>query len=163
MAEALREAKKAEQQGEVPIGAVVVCEGKVVGRGYNRVESLQDATAHAEIIAITSASNYLKSWRLQGATIYSTVEPCPMCAGAIFLSRMERLVFGAPDPRYGACGSALDVINNRRLDHKVEVASGVLEEECARLLDDFFEKARGKIQEARGTKQDGRNKNQDSE
>ncbi len=153
MIEAIREAKKAEQAGEVPIGAVVVFEDRIVGRGYNRVEGLQDPTAHAEMIAITAASNCLRSWRLQGATIYSTLEPCPMCAGAILLSRVGRVVIGAGDPRYGACGSALDVLNNDNLDHRVEVVSGVLRQECRGLLESFFERMRSKKQDARSKMQ----------
>ena len=149
MAEALKEARKALEAGEVPVGAVVVQRGRVLGRGCNRVETLQDATAHAEMIAITSASNYLGSWRLGGATIYSTLEPCPMCAGAIFLSRMERLVFGAEDRRYGACGSGLDVLKDDSLDHRVEVSKGVLREECRQLVQAFFEGVRSREQQSK--------------
>ena len=148
MAEALKEAKRAKEEGEVPVGAVVVSEERVVGRGYNRVEGLQDATAHAEIIAITSACSCLNSWRLDRAAIYTTLEPCPMCAGAIFLSRIKRLVFGAKDPRYGACGSALNVINSNSLDHKVEVLGGVLGEKCRQLLEGFFEEVRSRKPDA---------------
>ena len=136
---ALREAKKAFDAGEVPVGAVVVDrEGRVIGRGHNQVESLQDATAHAEIIAIGAASNALGSWRLEGATLYSTLEPCTMCAGALVLSRIDRLVFGAFDPKAGACGSLQNIPQDTRLNHLVPISAPVLEEECGGLLVSFF-------------------------
>jgi tRNA(adenine34) deaminase len=140
---ALREAERAFERNEVPIGAVVVHNGRVIGRGHNLVESLQDPTAHAEIIAITAAANSLGSWRLEDATLYVTKEPCPMCAGAIFLSRIPQVVFGVSDARLGAAGSAVDVLRNPRLRSQVEVIRGVLEARCLGILQAFFERLRG--------------------
>src|SRR3989304_307985 len=134
MKEALKEAKLAFSKKEIPIGAVVVYEDQIIGRGYKQVESLNDATAHAEILAITAASNFLNSWRLSGATLYVTVEPCIMCAGAISLARLDRVVFGAFDPKKGAVGSLYNVLKDERLNHQAEVVSGVLEKECSNIL-----------------------------
>ena len=142
MRAALREAQASAARDEVPIGCVVVHDGVVIGRGHNQVESLHDATAHAEILAIGAASNALHSWRLSECTMYVTLEPCAMCAGAIILARAGRLVYGAGDPKAGACGSVLDVIHEPRLNHRVEVASGVLAEECGALLKEFFARKR---------------------
>ena len=139
---ALAEARAAEDEGEVPIGAVVTLRGRVIGRGRNRVEATQDATAHAEIIAIGAASQTLKSWRLDDAVLYVTLEPCHMCAGAIVLARIARLVYGARDPKAGACGSLAMVPQDLRLNHRVEVVPGVLAEECGALLAQFFQKRR---------------------
>ena len=139
---ALREARAAAADDEVPVGCVVVHDGMVIGRGHNQTETLQDATAHAEVVAIGAASSALGSWRLTGCTMYVTLEPCAMCAGAIVLARVPRLVYGAPDPKAGACGSVLDVIHEPRLNHRVEVAPGVLAEECGELLRAFFAKKR---------------------
>jgi tRNA(Arg) A34 adenosine deaminase TadA len=139
---ALAEAHAAEDEGEVPIGAVVVHRGRVIGRGRNRVEATQDPTAHAEIIAIGAASQTLKSWRLDDATLYVTLEPCHMCAGAIVLARISRLVYGARDPKAGACGSLAMVPQDLRLNHRVEVVPGVLADECGSLLSEFFRKRR---------------------
>jgi tRNA(adenine34) deaminase len=139
---ALSEARAAEDDGEVPIGAVVVFRGRIIGRGRNRVEATQDPTAHAEIIAIGAASQALKSWRLDDATLYVTLEPCHMCAGAAVLARLARLVYGARDPKAGACGSLAMVPQDLRLNHRVEVVSGVLAEECGTLLAQFFKKRR---------------------
>jgi len=139
---ALAEARAAEDEGEVPIGAVVVHRGRVIGRGRNRVEATQDPTAHAEIIAIGAASQTLKSWRLDEATLYVTLEPCHMCAGAIVLARVSRLVYGARDPKAGACGSLAMVPQDLRLNHRVEVVPGVLSDECGALLSEFFRKRR---------------------
>jgi tRNA(adenine34) deaminase len=139
---ALAEARAAEDEGEVPIGAVVVHRGRVIGRGRNRVEATQDPTAHAEIIAIGAASQTMKSWRLDDATLYVTLEPCHMCAGAIVLARISRLVYGARDPKAGACGSLAMVPQDLRLNHRVEVIPGVLAEECGALLSEFFRKRR---------------------
>jgi tRNA(adenine34) deaminase len=138
MQAALREAHASQTKDEVPVGCVIVHEGLVVGRGHNQVEALQDATAHAEILAIGAASNALGSWRLLDCTLYVTLEPCAMCAGAIVLSRIGRLVYGAADPKAGACGSLLDVIGTRGLNHRVDVTSGVLAEDCGLLLKEFF-------------------------
>lgn len=139
---ALREAHESLRRDEVPVGCVVVHDGLVVGRGHNQVESLQDATAHAEILAIGAASNALGSWRLSECTLYVTLEPCAMCAGAIVLARLGRVVFGAADPKAGACGSVLDVLGERRLNHRAELAGGVLGDECGELLREFFRRKR---------------------
>ena len=138
MRAALREAEAAAGRDEVPVGCVIVHDGWVIGRGHNQVETLQDATAHAEIVAIGAASEAIGGWRLTDCTLYVTLEPCAMCAGAIVLARVGRLVYGAPDPKAGACGSVLDVIHEPRLNHEVEVAAGVLAEECGDLLRRFF-------------------------
>ena len=139
---AFREAEKAYDQKEVPIGAVIVFENKIIGRGYNQIEKLQDPTAHAEIIAITAAANYLGSRRLLDTSLYVTIEPCPMCAGAIVQSRIPKLIFGAPDSKAGACGTLYNIVNDDRLNHKVEVLSGVLENKCSLIISDFFRKLR---------------------
>ncbi len=138
MRAALREAHASAAADEVPIGCVIVHDGMIVGRGHNQTESLQDATAHAEILAIGAASNALQSWRLNDCTMFVTIEPCSMCAGAIILARIGRLVYGSNDPKAGACGSVLDVIHERRLNHRVEVTVGVMADECAMLLKEFF-------------------------
>ena len=142
MRAALREADASLARDEVPVGCVIVHDGMIVGRGHNQVESLQDATAHAEVLAIGAASNALGSWRLTDCTLYVTLEPCAMCAGAIVLARLGRLVYGAADPKAGACGSVLDVVGERRLNHRVEVTGGVLEPECGDLLREFFRRRR---------------------
>ncbi len=140
---ALNEARRALDEGEVPVGAVVVWEGHVVGRGHNQVEALQDATAHAEMIALGAAMNSRGSWRLDGCTLYVTLEPCTMCAGAAILARLPRLVFGAADPKAGACGSVLDIPKEKRLNHRVDVMPAVMSEECGLLLSTFFAQKRG--------------------
>ena len=142
MRAALREAHESLARDEVPVGCVVVHDGVVIGRGHNQVEALQDATAHAEILAIGAASNALGSWRLSECTLYVTLEPCAMCAGAIVLARLGRLVYGATDPKAGACGSVLDVIGERRLNHRVPLTHGVLAGECGEILREFFAKKR---------------------
>jgi tRNA(adenine34) deaminase len=142
MREALAEAESARAGGEVPVGAVVVLESRILGRGRNQIESLQDPTAHAEILAIGAAANATGSWRLDGATLYVTLEPCPMCAGALLNARLARLVFGAKDPLRGACGSVVDLLAEERLNPRLEMESGVLGEECARILKVFFENLR---------------------
>jgi len=142
MRAALREAQASLARDEVPVGCVIVHDGMIVGRGHNQVESLQDATAHAEVLAIGAASNALGGWRLADCTLYVTLEPCAMCAGAIVLARLARLVYGAADPKAGACGSVLDVTGERRLNHRVSVTSGVLETDCSELLREFFRKKR---------------------
>ena len=138
MQAALREARASLDIDEVPIGCVIVHDGMVIGRGHNQVETLRDATAHAEILAIGAASTALESWRLEDCTMYVTLEPCSMCAGAIVLARVPRLVYGAADPKAGACGSVLDVIHERRLNHRVDVSAGLLADECSTLLREFF-------------------------
>ena len=144
MVEALAEARKAAAAGEVPIGAVVVHGGRVVGRGRNARETQRDPTAHAEILALQEAARSLGRWRLTGATVYATLEPCPMCAGALVNARVDRLVYAVPDPKAGAAGSLFDVPRDPRLNHRVEVASGVLAAECGELLSSFFRTRRGK-------------------
>ncbi|MDZ7261148.1 MAG: tRNA adenosine(34) deaminase TadA [candidate division KSB1 bacterium] len=142
MEQAFREAEKAFNKDEVPVGAVVVYENKIIGRGHNLVETLQDPTAHAEMLAITAAANYLASWRLEEAFLYVTLEPCPMCAGAIYLSRIPNLIYGASDPRMGAFGSVVNWASLEKLNHKITVVSGVMEAQCAGILQSFFEKLR---------------------
>jgi tRNA(adenine34) deaminase len=142
MKEALREAQKALAEDEVPVGAVVVYKEKIIGRGYNQVERLKDPTAHAEILALTSAANYLRTKWLNGASLYVTIEPCSMCAGALVLSRIKHLYFGAKDPKAGACGSVVNIANHRKLNHHIKFTSGILEEESSSLLRDFFKKKR---------------------
>ena len=144
MSEALKEARKAFEKEEVPVGAVVVHKGRIVARGHNQVECLKDPTAHAEMIALTSAANYLNSKWLNDASLYVTIEPCSMCAGAMVLSRIKNLYFGARDPKTGACGSIADIVNHKKLNHHIKVKSGILEEECGSLLVDFFKKKRAK-------------------
>jgi tRNA(adenine34) deaminase len=138
MAEAIKEARKALEAGEVPVGAVVVHRGRLVGRGHNRMETLKDATAHAEIIAIGAASDALGDWRLEDATLYVTLEPCMMCMGAVFSARIARVVFGTEDRRGGACGGVVDLGRLKYLDREVTIDGGVLEGECRTLLRDFF-------------------------
>lgn len=142
MKQALREAEKAFEDNEVPVGAVVVHEDKIIGRGYNQIEKLQDPTAHAEMIALTAAANHLNSRRLEGCALYVTLEPCPMCAGAIVLSRIPTLVFGAYDPKAGACGTLYNIVEDARLNHRVHVIPGVCDVESEQLLKGFFGRIR---------------------
>ncbi len=139
---AIEQAGIAEENGDVPIGAVIVHKDQVIGRAYNQREQLNDPTAHAEIIALTQAAAFLESWRLEGCTMYVTLEPCPMCAGALVLSRMDRLVYGCDDPKAGACKSLYNIVQDERLNHRLEVTSGVLEEDCSELLQGFFARRR---------------------
>jgi tRNA(adenine34) deaminase len=154
MREALLEAVKAAEAGEVPVGAVVVHENRIIGRGRNQVEGLNDPTAHAEILALTAAANSLNSWRLDGATLYVTLEPCAMCVGALFNGRVSRLVFGAHDPKRGAVGSVVNLTEVERLNHHLEVSSGLLKEDSSSLLRIFFAKLR-RSQEASDPKPRG--------
>lgn len=142
MREALEEAKKAEAIGEVPIGAVIVRDGEIVGRGYNRRETDRDPTAHAEMIAIRKAAERLGGWRLIGCSLYVTLEPCPMCAGAILQSRIERVIYGASDPKGGCAGTLMNLLTDERFNHRAEVVSGVLAEESGAILTGFFRKLR---------------------
>jgi tRNA(adenine34) deaminase len=142
MAEALKEAIRAGREDEVPVGCVVVHDGKIIGRGHNRTIALQDPTAHAEILAVTAASEHLGSWRLSGCTVYSTIEPCIMCAGALVLARVERLVYGAPDPKFGACESLYNIVQDSRLNHRLSVSGGISKEQCADIMQEFFRKKR---------------------
>jgi len=138
MSHALREAGRATHEEEVPVGAVLVRGGRIVARAHNRSIHLHDPTAHAEVLALRRAAKKLGNYRLAGCDLYVTIEPCAMCAGAIIQARLRRVIFGASDPKAGACGSALTVLNHTRVNHRVEVVSGMLAEESARLLRDFF-------------------------
>jgi tRNA(adenine34) deaminase len=142
MTYAFKEAERAYRDGEVPIGAVIVHDERIIARGYNQTELLQDPTAHAEMIAITAAAAALGSRRLDGCTLYVTLEPCTMCAGAIVLSRIPLLVFGTPDPKAGACGTLYNAVQDPRLNHRVEVIPGVLEDRSGAILKDFFARVR---------------------
>ena len=144
MQEALKEAQKAFQEEEVPVGAVIVHQGKIIARGHNQVERLKDPTAHAEIIAITSAANYLGTKWLNQASLYVTIEPCSMCAGALVLARIGNLYFGASDTKTGACGSVINIVNHKKLNHRIKVIKGILKPECSFLLKEFFKKKRKK-------------------
>jgi tRNA(adenine34) deaminase len=140
---ALAEARMAAEAGEVPVGALVISNGEVIGRAGNRNLRDHDPAAHADILALRQAARHLGNHRLTGCTLYATIEPCAMCAGAIIHARIARLVYGAKDPKAGAAGSILDVINHPRLNHKMEVVSGVLEDRCSEILQDFFRRRRG--------------------
>jgi tRNA(adenine34) deaminase len=141
---AIEEAKKAEEIGEVPIGAIIVKDGEIIARAHNLRERDQRSIAHAELLAIDEACKALGSWRLEGATLYVTLEPCAMCAGAIVLSRIEKVVFGASDPKGGCAGTLMNLLQEERFNHQAEVISGVLQEECGQMLSDFFRKIRMK-------------------
>jgi tRNA(adenine34) deaminase len=145
MKEALAEATLAFQKGDVPVGAVAVREGLIIGRGHNRKEELKDPTAHAEMIALREAARTLGGWRLIGVTLYCTMEPCPMCAGAMIQARLPRLVYAMDDPKAGAAGSVMDLLCNERLNHRVEVIAGVLAEEAEELTQSFFQELRQKL------------------
>ena len=143
---AIEQAKIAEENGDVPIGAVIVYKNRIIARAYNQREQLADPTAHAEIIALTQAAAAVQSWRLNGCAIYVTLEPCPMCAGALVAGRIDRLVYGCDDPKTGACKSLFNIVQDERLNHRLEVASGVLAEQCSQQLQEFFQKRRpGKL------------------
>jgi tRNA(adenine34) deaminase len=146
MREALKEAEKAFEADEVPVGAVLVHENRVIARGHNQVELLQDATAHAEMICLTAGAAVLGNWRLANTTLYCTLEPCPMCAGALLASRVERLVWAAPDLRLGANGSWIDLFAQKHPMHSIEITGRVLEEESAHLMVSFFQSKRGRLQ-----------------
>ena len=138
MEEALQLARKAETSGEVPVGAVLVADGEIIGRGSNAPISLSDPTAHAEIQALREAAGHSKNYRLKDATLYVTLEPCPMCAGAMVHARVERLVYGCSDPRSGAAGTVFNIVQADELNHRLDVAHGVLEDKCRDLLQTFF-------------------------
>ncbi len=142
MQTAIESAKIADENGDVPIGAVIVYEDRIIGKAYNQREQLQDPTAHAEIIALTQAAAAIGSWRLDGCTMYVTLEPCCMCAGALVLSRMDRLIYGCDDPKAGACKSLYNIVQDERLNHRLEVTSGVLANECSQQLQEFFSRRR---------------------
>lgn len=138
MQHAIDEARSAEAAGEVPVGAIVLLDGQIIGRGNNRVIRDNDPTAHAEVVAMRNAAKHLHNYRLTGCTLAVTLEPCAMCAGAILHARIGRLVYAATDPKAGACGSVLDVMNHPRLNHRVEVIPGILADECSTMLTQFF-------------------------
>ena len=144
MQEALKEAEKASLEDEVPVGAVVVYKDKIIARGHNQIERLKDPTAHAEIIAITCAANYLGTKWLNEASLYVTIEPCSMCAGAAVLARIKNLYFGASDPKTGACGSVVNITNHKKLNHRIKVIKGILKAQSSSLLKDFFKEKRKK-------------------
>ncbi len=143
MRAALAEAREADRDDEIPVGAVVVHQGRIIGRGRNQKERLKDPTAHAEMLALTAACAARGDWRLTGCTIYVTLEPCAMCAGAMVLARIDRLVFGAADPKTGACGSVHQLVQDPAANHQVALTAGVLEFECAEVLQAFFARQRG--------------------
>ncbi len=146
MQEALKEAQKAFTLGEIPIGAIICDDnGKIIARGHNLRENTFDATAHAEIVAIRQACTKLQNWRLSNLTLYVTIEPCPMCAGAIFSSRLKRLVYGATDWRAGGCESVFNIVNNDWLNHQVQTRAGVLEDECSNIVKNFFQTRRQNV------------------
>lgn len=142
MQQAFRLAEEAYDEGEVPVGAVIVHDDRIIGKGYNQTERLKDPTAHAEILAISAACSTLDSKYLEGCTVYVTLEPCPMCAGALVWSKVERIVFGAPDAKAGACGSLFNLASNEKLNHRIEIIQGVMEEDCGWILKQFFGRQR---------------------
>lgn len=142
MQEALREAEKALSIGEVPVGAVIEKDGDIIGRGYNMTETAKDPTAHAEIIAIREAARKLGGWRLPGCRMYVTAEPCSMCAGAMVLARIEKVYIGTPDQKTGACGSLMNILQDERLNHYVEIETGIMRQQCEKLMKSFFGKLR---------------------
>jgi tRNA(adenine34) deaminase len=143
MQAAIEEARKAEQLLEVPIGAVIVWQDQIIGRGYNLRETTKDPLAHAELIAIKQASGYLQAWRLLECKLYVTLEPCPMCAGAIVQSRIPQVIYGTVDPKAGCAGTLMNLLQEDRFNHQVEVISGVLQEDCSLMLTQFFRRLRG--------------------
>lgn len=147
MSEALKEAKKAYEEGEVPIGAVIVKDGQIIARGHNKVGQLKDPTAHAEIVALREAARVIGGWRLMGCDLYVTIEPCAMCAGAMVLSRIDKVYIGTMDPKAGACGSVMNVIQEERLNHYIEMETGIMQEECQSIIRNFFREKRKKKSE----------------
>lgn len=144
MQEALKEAGKAFSEEEVPVGAVVVYKNRIIARAHNQIERLKDPTAHAEMLALTSAANFLGNKWLLDSSVYVTIEPCSMCAGALVLSRIANLYFGAKDPKTGACGSVFNIVNSKKLNHRIKVKGGILAKECGGLLSEFFKRKRNK-------------------
>lgn len=138
----MKEAEKAALEGEVPVGAVIVKDGEIIARGHNQNETLKDPTAHAEVMALRQAGAVLGGWRLPGCEMYVTVEPCSMCAGAIVWARIQKLYIGAMDPKAGACGSVFNIPQEQKLNHYVEIETGIMEQECSRIMKDFFKKLR---------------------
>ncbi|MEO0226070.1 MAG: tRNA adenosine(34) deaminase TadA [candidate division WOR-3 bacterium] len=147
MSEALKEAEKAFAEDEVPVGCIMVLDNRIISRGHNQIERLKDATAHAEMIALTSAANHLGNWRLKGVTVYVTIEPCIMCASALVLARVKKIIFGARDKKFGGCGSVFNIANERKLNHRIAVVEGICREKAERLMRDFFKKKRRKRSE----------------
>ena len=148
MGVALLQAQSAAEADEVPVGAVIAFENTIIARAHNQRHTLADPTAHAEMIALTQAAEYLGNWRLHGCTVYVTLEPCAMCAGALVLARVDRLVYGPADPKAGACESLYHIVTDERLNHRLEVISGVMAEPCSMLLQEFFAKKRSKKTES---------------
>ena len=146
---AMEEARKAATLGEVPIGALIVHQGEIIARSFNLRESLQTTASHAELLAIDKANEHIGSWRLEDCTLYVTLEPCPMCAGAIIQSRIPRVVFGAYDPKAGCAGTLMNLLDDNRFNHTVDVSGGILEDECGQLLSDFFKVIRRNKQKKR--------------
>jgi tRNA(adenine34) deaminase len=140
---ALREAEQAMKRKEVPVGCVIIGNGRIIGKGYNQIETLRDPTAHAEMIAITAAAAFVGNRRLEDTVLYVTLEPCPMCAGAIVQARIPRLVFGAFDPKAGACGTLFNIVQDQRLNHRADVVGGIFAERCGGMLTEFFKLMRG--------------------
>ena len=141
---AIMEANLAYQEDEVPVGAIVVFENRIIGRGHNQTRQLHDATAHAEMIALSAAYNHFGDWRLENCDLYCTLEPCTMCAGAAVLSRINKIIYGAKDPKFGACGSIFDVPSEKKLNHRIEVISGIMKDEISALMKQFFAEIRNK-------------------
>lgn len=148
MQEALKQAQLAADKDEVPIGAVIAHKNKIIAKAHNQVEMLKDPTAHAEMLAITQATSYLTCKWLQECTLYVTIEPCSMCAGALVLARIKKVCFGAKDPKAGACGSVISIAKNEKLNHRLQVQDGVLKDECADIISDFFKKKRKALLES---------------
>ena len=142
MNEAIRQAAMASENDEVPVGAVIVYQNRIIARAHNQIELLKDPTAHAEMIAITQATNFLQLKWLQECTLYVTIEPCSMCAGALILSRIDRVVFGAHDEKTGACGSVINIAQNSKLNHTINISHGILQDECGALMSNFFRNKR---------------------
>lgn len=142
MAKAFQLAERAYEEKEIPVGTIIVKNERIIGKGYNQTELLKDPTAHAEVLAISAACSTLDSKYLEGCTAYVTLEPCPMCAGALVWAKIDRLVFGAPDAKAGACGTLFNIASNKKLNHHIEVIQGVMENDCAHLLKQFFQERR---------------------
>ena len=155
MREALKEAEKSLAKDEIPIGCVIVKDGKIIGRGHNAREELQQSIMHAEIMAIKEANQREGNWRLLDATLFVTIEPCVMCSGAIGLARIPQVIYGAANQKFGGAGSLYDILTDARLNHRVEVETGVLEEECAAIMQDFFRQGRERKKEAKRLAKEG--------
>lgn len=163
MQEAIKEAQKAKEKLEVPIGAIVVLDGKIIGRGHNIREESNDATTHAEILAIKEANRHLGNWRLEEAQLFVTLEPCPMCSGAMILSRIKELYYGASDPKGGTAGTLMNLLDDQRFNHQVQIEKGLLEEECSELLSDFFRELRKRKKEEKAQRKANKLQQDDSQ